>query len=226
MRFQDAAPDARAVVYAGIQADPLVARAASLLADASYEERLLARAVMNGESTDAASWRAMFPSLFAPPAPAPADRAEAVLAVALAVAERGEQVRSQYRGAIVESLTEALLRRRHAAAPASAVRRERRILFDGVRAEIHPYDVTVEIEGSAAAVDCKWGARGISADVLHQLDDATTHAADDDEQLRAVLVVFDSVRSCAVRLERQTAPHAGTEIIGLETLDELAATAS
>ena len=27
MRFQDAAPDARAVVYAGIQADPLVARA-------------------------------------------------------------------------------------------------------------------------------------------------------------------------------------------------------
>jgi len=30
MRFQDAAPDARAVVYAGIQADPLVARAAAL----------------------------------------------------------------------------------------------------------------------------------------------------------------------------------------------------
>ena len=28
MRFQDAAPDARAVVYAGIQADPLVAEAA------------------------------------------------------------------------------------------------------------------------------------------------------------------------------------------------------
>ena len=224
MRFQDAAPDARAVVYAGIQADPLVARAAGLLADASYEERLLARAVMNGESTDAASWRAVFPSLFAPSAPA--DHAEAVLAAALAVADRGEQVRSQYRGAIVESLTETLLRRRHASAPASAVRRERRILFDGVRAEIHPYDVTVEIEGSATAVDCKWGARGISADVLHQLDDATTHAADDDERLRAVLVVFDSLRSCAVRLERQTAPHVGTQIIGLETLDELAAPAS
>ena len=28
MRFQDAVKDARAVVYAGIQADPLVARAA------------------------------------------------------------------------------------------------------------------------------------------------------------------------------------------------------
>ena len=30
MRFQDAAPDARAVVYAGIQADPLVKRVADL----------------------------------------------------------------------------------------------------------------------------------------------------------------------------------------------------
>ena len=224
MRFQDAAPDARAVVYAGIQADPLVGRAAGLLADATYEERLLARAVMNGESTDAATWRVMFPSLFS--GGASAERAEALLAVALAVADRGEQVRSQYRGAIVESLTEILLRRGHVAAPSTAVRRERRILFDGVRAEIHPYDVTVEVEGASAAVDCKWGARGISADVLHQLDDAKSHAADDDERLRAVLVVFDSIRSCAVRLERQTAPHAGTEIVGLETLDELAAAAS
>jgi hypothetical protein len=220
MRFQDASPDARAVVYAGIQADPLVARAAGLLVGATYEERLLARAVMNGESTDAEAWRAMFPSLFA--AGGLAERAEAILAAALAVADRGEQVRSQFRGAIVESLTELLLRRRHAAAPPTAVRRERRILFDGVRAEIHPYDVTVEIEGASFAVDCKWGARGISSDVLHQLDDARTHAADDDERLRAVLVIFDSLVSCGVRLERQTAPHAATEIVGLESLDELA----
>ena len=35
MRFQDAAKDARAVVYAGIQADPQVARTAGLLAVAS-----------------------------------------------------------------------------------------------------------------------------------------------------------------------------------------------
>lgn len=223
MRFQDAAPDARAVVYAGIQADPLVARAAALLVDATYEERLLARAVMNGESTDAESWRLMFPSLFvAGPAN---ERADAILDASLAVAERGEQIRSQYRGAIVEALTELLLRRANPAAPPTAIRRERRILFDGVRAEIHPYDVTIEIEGAAAAVDCKWGARGISADVLHQLDDARTHAADDDDRLRAVLVIFDSLRSCAVRLERQTAPQAGTEIVGLETLDELAAPA-
>ena len=227
MRFQDAAPDARAIVYAGIQADPLVGRAAALLAEAGHAERVLARAVMNGESTDPTAWRTMFPGLFGPDAvardAAAVERAEAILTASLAVADRGEQARSQYRGAIVESLTEALVRRRHPGVPATAVRRERRILFDGVRAEIHPYDVTVEVPGGYAAIDCKWGARGISADVLHQLDDARTHATDDDERLAAILVVFDSELSCAVRLERQTAPHDTTEIVSLETLDRLAA---
>ena len=66
MRFQDAARDARAVVYAGIQADPLVARLAALAADATYGQRLLARAVMNGESTDPASWRLIFPTVLGP----------------------------------------------------------------------------------------------------------------------------------------------------------------
>ena len=221
MRFQDAAPDARAIVYAGIQADPLVARAAGLLADATSEERLLARAVMNGESTDATAWRAMFPGLFGGSGGG-TDRSEAILAASLDVADRGEQARSQYRGAIVESLTELLLRRRVAGANPSPIRRERRIMFDGVRAEIHPYDVTVEVPGAAVAVDCKWGARGISADVLHQLDDARTHAADEDERLTVLLVVFDAARSCAVRLDRQTAPHEATRLISLETLDDLA----
>ena len=226
MRFQEASPDARAVVYAGIQADPLVARAATLLADASLEERILARAAMNGMSSDATVWRTMFPGLFGPGRQAgpERDRSEAILEVAVAVAERGEQVRSQVRGAIVESLTETLVRRRASAAAgaAPAVRRERRILFDGVRAEIHPYDVTVETPGATEAIDCKWGARGINADVLHQLDDARTHAADEDESLVASLVVFDARRSCDVRLARQTAPHESTRIVSLETLDELA----
>jgi hypothetical protein len=228
MRFQDAAPDARAVVYAGIQADPLVARAAALLADAGPDQRILARAVMNGSTTDGPAWQAMFPSLFGAAA---ADRtgpdgdrtrSEAILAASLAVAERGEQVRQQVRGAIVESLTEALVRRRPGAAAAGAVRRERRILFDGVRAEIHPYDVTVETPTVAEAIDCKWGARGINADVLHQLDDARSHAADEDEALAVTLVVFDARRSCDVRLDRQTAPHGGTRIVAIEDLDELA----
>jgi hypothetical protein len=221
MRFQDAARDARAVVYAGIQADPLVARAAELLSTATLAQRILARAVMNGESTDPEAWRVMFPTLFDASIGDSTQRAtsDAILTVALAVADRGEQVRSQVRGALVEELTARLLARR---AGASAVRRERRILFDGVRAEIHPYDVTVERDSMPEAYDCKWGARGINADVLYQLDDARTHAADEDERLVVGLVVFDSARSCQVRLDAQTAPHDGTAIVPLERLDILA----
>jgi hypothetical protein len=223
MRFQDAARDARAVVYAGIQADPLVARAATLLADATMAQRVLARAVMNGETTDPDGWRTTFPTLFGPSAvgaPGDHERSEAILVVSLAVADRGEQVRSQVRGALIEELTVQLLARR---AGAASVRRERRILFDGVRAEIHPYDVTLERSGAAEAYDCKWGARGINADVLHQLDDARTHAADEDERLAVALVVFDASLSCEVRLDRQTAPHDATLVIALDTLDQLAA---
>lgn len=231
MRFQDASPDARAIVYAGIQADPLVARSAALLAAATHDQRILARAVMNGMTTDAPTWRTMFPSLFGAAATPSGDperaRSEAILAASLEVAERGEQVRSQFRGAIVESLTELLVRARPGLAPlseggAATVRRERRILFDGVRAEIHPYDVTVETAGAAEAIDCKWGARGIGGDVLHQLDDARTHAADEDATLSAILVIFDAERSCAVRLERETAPYADTRIVAIESLDALA----
>ena len=221
MRFQDAARDGRAIVYAGIQSDPLVRRVATQLADASASQRVMARAVMNGETTDPAAWRATFPTLFGSSVAAGPGRArsEDLLAASLAVADRGEQVRSQFRGAIVEEATAILLARR----AGDAIRRERRILFDGVRAEIHPYDVTVEREGGAEAYDCKWGARGINADVLHQLDDARTHAADEDERLRVALVILDARRSCDVRLSRQTAPHEATGLITLETLDELSA---
>jgi hypothetical protein len=217
MRFQDAARDGRAVVYAAIQADPLVARTAELLTRASLAERVLARAAMNGESSDPERWRRMFPSVFG--TGSSGGQAEEILAAALAVADRGDQVRNQVRGAIVEELTARLLTRR---VPASAVRRERRILFDGVPAEIHPYDVTVELSGSAEAFDCKWGARGINADVLHQLDDARSHAADEEEPLRVALVVFDAGRSCRVRLDAQTAPRDQTRLVALEQLDELA----
>jgi hypothetical protein len=222
VRFQDAARDARAVVYAGIQADPLVARAAELLASATLGQRLLARAVMNGETSDPDAWRATFPSLFGSAAGDEATRAgsEAILAASLAVADRGEQVRSQVRGAIVEALAGRLLARR---AGDTAVRRERRILFDGVRAEIHPYDVTVERDAGSEAYDCKWGARGINADVLNQLDDARQHALDEDERLVVALVVFDAARSCEVRLTAQTAPTEGIGLVTLESLDALAA---
>lgn len=219
MRFQDAAVDARAVVYAGIQADPLVARAADLLADASPGQRLLARAVMNGETSDPATWRAMFPRLFADnPDAEDRDRSEAILALSLEVAGRGEQVRSQFRGAIVEALTARLLARR---VPPAALHRERRILFDGVRAEIHPYDVTVELPERAEGYDCKWGARGIGPDVLLQLDAARGHAEAEGSRLLVALVVFDARRSCRIRLARQTAPLGGVRLVTIETLDAL-----
>jgi hypothetical protein len=223
MRFQDPRPDGRAIVYAQIQSDPLVARAAQLLEGATTTQRLLARAAMNGESGDPDTWRMMFPSLFGPAAPAPGDpvrdRSEAILEVALRVADRGEQTRSQFRGAIVEALTERLL-----AARTGPVRRERRILFDGVPSEIHPYDVTVEHESAAEAWDCKWGARGIKADVLHQLDDARRHAIGEGGRLLVGLVVFDARRSCEVRLVRERGPIAleGLRLIALEGLDRLA----
>ena len=223
MRFQDASKDARAIVYAGIQADPLVGNLAQLLADASSGERVLARAVMNGQSEDPVAWRVMFPTLFgaaaSPLGSAERTRSEAILSASLAVAGRGDQVRSQVRGAIVEAVTANLLARR---VSSDNIRRERRILFDGVPAEIHPYDVTVEIPGAAEAYDCKWGARGISADVLHQLDEARANAAKEGERVLPVLVVFDARRSCEVRLARHTAPRSGTRLVSIETLDRLA----
>jgi hypothetical protein len=223
MRFMEARPDGRAIVYAHIQADPLVLRAADLLAGATTTQRLLARAVMNGESTDPDRWRTMFPSLFGPAAPAAGDpgrdRSEAILSASLEVADRGEQTRSQFRGAIVEAMTERLLAQR-----TGPVHRERRILFDGRPAEIHPYDVTVERDAAAEAWDCKWGARGIKADVIHQLDDARRGAVDEGEKLLVGLVVFDARRSCEVRLVRERGPVAldGLRLIALEGLDRLA----
>ncbi len=218
MRFQDAAKDARAVVYAGIQADPAVDRMARLLADSTHGQRVLARAVMNGETTGPADWRTMFPTLFADVAdPAHLERSEAVLAAALDIAGRGEQVRSQFRGAIVEALTERLLGRR---VPPATVHRERRILFDGVRAEIHPYDVTVELTERAEAYDCKWGARGINDEVLLQLDSARSNAEAEEARVLAALVIFDARRSCRVRLAGLR-PWPGVRLVALEGLDAL-----
>jgi hypothetical protein len=220
VRFQDAARDARAVVYAGIQADPLVARVASLMVEATSAERWMARAVMNGERTDADTWRRMFPALFGPAAPALA-HAEDLLRASLEVANRGEAARSQYRGAIVEELTARLLAARPASGTAGPVKRERRVLFDGIPAEIHPYDVTVESPERPEVYDCKWGARGINADVLNQLDDARSHAADEDIAVSVAIVVFDARRSCQIRLDRSTANRSGTRLVALEELDGL-----
>jgi len=224
MRFQDAAKDGRAVVYAGIQADPLVARAATLLTRVTAAERWLARAAMNGERTEADVWRRIFPSLFGEDAAIELrERAKLILEASLEVANRGEAARSSYRGAVVEDLTAQLLGVRVGLAGSDKlVRRERRVLFDGVPAEIHPYDVTVESETRPEVYDCKWGARGINADVLNQLDDARAHAAEEDMRLDVAIVVFDARRSCQIRLDRSTASRAATRLVALEDLDGLA----
>ena len=176
---------------------------------------------MNGETTDADGWRVTFPGLFGDGGRPirRRERSEAILAVSLAVADRGEQVRSQVRGAIVEALTEVLLGEAGSGSRGSAA-------SGGSCSTASGRDPPVRRDrrapGAAEAYDCKWGARGINADVLHQLDDARTHAADEDERLEVALVVFDAARSCAVRLDRQTAPTEGTRLIAIETLDELA----
>ncbi len=198
-----------------------MARAAALLADAR-SGRAPPRPRRDERRADRPGvWRRMFPSLFGRRAAADGlAAAEAVLAVSLEVADRGDQVRSQIRGAIVEALTAGRCptrrgprRGRPARAP-DPVRRGR------------GRDPPVRRDGrdrrAAEAWDCKWGARGIGPDVLHQLDDARSHAADEDERLTVGLVVFDARRSCEVRLDRQTAPHAATELVTIETLDRLA----
>ena len=111
----------------------------------------MARAVMNGESTDPSIWLAMFPTLFGPEVvDADRRRAEALLSASLEVAERGEQVRSQFRGAIVEALTARLLSRR---AASEAIRRER---MEAVATALHgrPIDpaAAAAIEGAIAEV--------------------------------------------------------------------------
>ena len=113
VRFQDAAQDGRAVVYAGIQADPLVARAAELLADATTAATGAGARGDERRDHRPGGWRTMFPTLFGRRRAGP--RARPVRGDPgrrLAVADRGEQVRSQFRGAIVEALTARLLARR------------------------------------------------------------------------------------------------------------------
>ena len=82
--------------------------------------------------------------------------------------------------------------------------------------------MTVERAGSAEAYDCKWGARGIGADVLNQLDDARAHAADEEEALerraRRLRWRHSPARSGSAR---QTAPTAGIDLVSLESLDVL-----
>ena len=91
-------------------------------------------------------------------------------AASLAVADRGEQVRSQVRGALVEELTARLLARRvgRGGRPARAADPVRRRRARRSTRTTSPSSATARPRPTTAS-----GARaGINADVLHQLDDA------------------------------------------------------
>ena len=224
VRFQDAARDARAVVYAGIQADPLVARAAACSPTRRRAERVLARAVMNGETTD--------PDALAGDVPDPVrggrgrrrrrrDRSEAILAASLAVADRGEQVRSQVRGAIVEALTAQLLAA--PGRPRAAVRRERRILFDGVRGRDPPVRRDGRARRARPRRTTASGARAGSTPT--SCTSSTTRGPTPPTRTRRSRSRSSSSTPRARARSgstRQTAPHEATGLVTLETLDELA----
>ena len=211
VRFQDAARDGRAVVYAGIQADPLVARAADAARRRDAGQRVLARAVMNGMTTDADGWRTMFPTLFGPARAGAADRARS----------RGGP-RAAARG-----------RRPRRAGPQPVPRRDRR---GADRAPPRPVGRGADGRPPRAAHPVRRRARrdppvrrhgrarrrgrGVRLQVGRARDQRRRPAPARRRARRTPPTRtarspwprrLRRRRSCAVRLDRQTAPHDGTE---------------
>ena len=216
--FTDAPRDGRAVVYAGIQADPMLRPIAVAIASAAPADRLAARALMNDPAPDAATALAYFASL-----PTHRTASDPLVTGALAIGNKAAQSNAQYRGAIVEATTAELLRRRPALARDAErlVRRERRFAVDGSAADPHPYDVSVEAGPTPELWDCKWGARGIDAGLLAELEDARIRAAGSGVRIVIGLVLFDSAPVVAGRLEIVRGAKQHTRIITLETLGRL-----
>ena len=218
--FTDAPRDGRAIVYSGIQADPMLRPIAVAIATAAPADRLVARALMNDTAPDAATASAYFSSL-------PSHRAasDALVTGALAIGNKAAQSNAQYRGAIVEATTAELLRRRPALSRDGErlVRRERRFAVDGAVADPHPYDVSVEAGPTPELWDCKWGARGVDASLLAELEDARIRAAGSGIRIVIGLVIFDSAPVVTGRLGIVHGAMEHTRIITLETLGRLAA---
>jgi len=218
--FTDAPRDGRAVVYAGIQADPILKPLAQAIAAAAPADRLFARALMGDPEPDASTAAAYFGLL--PTHRAPND---ALLVGALAIGGKAAQSNAQYRGAIVEATTAELLKRRAALSrePERMVRRERRFAVDGASADPHPFDVTVETGPVPELWDCKWGARGIDDSLLAELEDARIRAAGVGVRIAIGIVAFDTAATVAARLSVLRGPREQTRMITLDTLARLAA---
>jgi hypothetical protein len=218
--FTDAPPDGRAVVYAGIQGDPILKPLAHALAAASPADRLIARALMGDPEPDvttAAAFAALLPSQRGPSDP--------LIVGALAIGGKAAQSNAQYRGAIVEATAAEILKRRPALVRDAErmVRRERRFSVDGASADPHPFDVTVEAGPIPELWDCKWGARGIDDNLLAELESARIRAAGVGVRIAIGIVAFDSAATVAARLSIVRGPRGQTRMITLDTLSRLAA---
>ena len=216
--FADAPRDGRAVVYAGIQADPILRPLAVALADATPAERLAARALMNDPAPDVATAGAYFAAL-----PSRRTPRDPLVVGAVSIGEKAPQSNAQFRGAVVEATTAELLRRRPGLARDAErlVRRERRFSVDGAAADPHPFDVTVEAGPIPELWDCKWGARGIDASLLAELEDARIRAAGNGVRVAVGIVAFDTSAVVAARLGIVRGAREKTRIVTLETLGRL-----
>jgi len=218
--FTDAPRDGRAVVYSGIQADPILKPLAQAIAAATPSDRLIARALMGDPEPDgatAAAYTAVLPSRRSPSDP--------LIVGALAIGGKAAQSNAQYRGAIVEAVTAEILKRRTTLSrePERMVRRERRFAVDGAAADPHPFDVTVETGPIPELWDCKWGARGLDDSLLAELEDARIRAAGVGVRIAIGIVAFDAAATVAARLTSLHGPREQTRIITLDTLSRLAA---
>jgi len=218
--FTDAPRDGRAVVYSGIQADPILKPLAQAIAAASPTDRLIARALMGDPEPDhatAAAYAALLPSQ--------RGSSDPLIVGALAIGGKAAQSNAHYRGAIVEATTAEILKRRPTLAREAErmVRRERRFSVDGASADPHPFDVTVEAGPVPELWDCKWGARGLDDSLLAELEDARIRAAGVGVRMAIGIVAFDSAATVAARLSILRGPREQTRIITLDTLSRLAA---
>ena len=223
MRFADPRPDGRAIVYATIQADPLVARAAELLGDASYAQRLLARAAMNGASLEPDTWRAMFPTLFGP-------RATRRAHPRACAPRRSSRCPSTWPTAASRCAASSVARSsrpsRNGCSPlvpgpcagsggSCSTASPRRSIRTISRSSPRPGQKPGTANGARAA------SRPMSC------TSSTTPAGTrtrEGGRLLAGLIVFDARRSCEVRLVRERGPVAADRIrlVALESLDRLA----
>lgn len=217
--FSDAPRDGRAVVYSGIQADPILRPLAVAIANATPAERLIARAVMNDPEPTPAGAAALFTAL-----PSRRTATDPLVVGTLTIGGKAPASNAQYRGAVVEATTAEMLRRRTALKGDAErlVRRERRFAIDGLSADPHPFDVTVEGGPVPELWDCKWGARGIDESLLAELEDARIRAAGNGVRIAIGVVAFDTAAIVAARLAIVRAPREKTRIITLESLGRLA----